>query len=166
DPDFVKPTDNLHAHRNKMIGIFAALGFHCTPPQGGCYIMADIRPFTSEDSESLAYRFLHEARVLVAPGQLFFSPDNACGTQLIRMAFNRKLDLLDEVERRLALYQPTAKPRRPHAATTSRTHNQLLRSVNPSPETVCKRRNLVAAQRIISTVGMTAIARFESPPGP
>lgn len=108
DPDFGTPTDDLRAQRNRMTGIFVALGFHCTPPQGGCYLMADIQPFTNQDAESLTNRLLHKARILVAPGQLFYSPDSACGTQLIRIAFNRTLDLLDEVEKRLAPYQLTA----------------------------------------------------------
>ncbi|MGH3700722.1 MAG: pyridoxal phosphate-dependent aminotransferase [Pseudonocardiaceae bacterium] len=107
DPNFGKPTDDLQAQRNRMTGIFTALGFRCAPPQGGCYLMADIRPFTSEDSESLTNRFLREARILVAPGQLFHSPDSAYGNQLIRIAFNRTLNLLDEVEQRLAPYQPS-----------------------------------------------------------
>lgn len=106
-PGFDVPSENLAPQRHQAIQIFEDLGIRCIPPDGGCYVMADISPLT-EDCESLAYRLVQEARVTVAPGR-FFYPTKGPGDQLIRVAFNRRLDLFDEVKRRLAEFGPTAK---------------------------------------------------------
>jgi N-succinyldiaminopimelate aminotransferase len=111
DPDFGTPGEDLRAQRDKVIGLFGELGIHCIPPDGGCYVMADIRPFTDEDCESFAYRLVAEARVMVAPGRYFYT-DSGRGGEFIRIAFNKRLDLLDDVGLRLAQFGPKAASRR------------------------------------------------------
>ena len=73
----------------------------CIAPEGGCYVMADISPITSEDGETFAHRLVREAKVLVTPGNFFYSRSDG-GAEFIRIAFNRRLEVFDEVERRLA----------------------------------------------------------------
>jgi N-succinyldiaminopimelate aminotransferase len=101
DPDFFSPSDDLVAQRQRALGIFDDYGARCIPSEGGCYVMADIRPITDEDGETFAYRLVKEAGVLVTPGGFFYSEDGG-GAEFIRIAFNRRLELFDEVERRLA----------------------------------------------------------------
>jgi aminotransferase len=113
DPDFGRPSDDLRAQRDRAIRVFEELGAECMPPQGGCYVMADIRPITDEDGESFAYRFVKEAGVLVVPGGFFYAGEGG-GAELIRIAFNRKLELFDEVERRIAGFRAGA----PDASST------------------------------------------------
>ncbi|MET0233009.1 MAG: pyridoxal phosphate-dependent aminotransferase [Kibdelosporangium sp.] len=101
DPEFGRPADDLSAQRHRVVKIFADLGFRCVPPDGGCYLMADIRPYTDEDCETTAHQLVKRARVLVAPGRFFhFAP--GLGDEYVRIAFNREPALLDEVARRLA----------------------------------------------------------------
>jgi N-succinyldiaminopimelate aminotransferase len=101
---FLRPADNLSVQRDTVVSIFDELGFRCIPPDGGCYAMADIRPFTDEDCESLAYRLVRDAGVMIAPGK-FFYPAQTKGDRLVRIAFNRRLTTLDEVRRRLSMYR-------------------------------------------------------------
>jgi aminotransferase len=100
DPGFGRPADDLSAQRERALGIFEDLGMRCIAPEGGCYVMADIRPITDEDGETFAYRLVKDARVLVTPGSFFYAEDGG-GAEFIRIAFNRRLELFDEVERRL-----------------------------------------------------------------
>jgi aminotransferase len=110
DPDFLRPRVDLRAQRDAAVRIFSAVGLRCFPADGGCYVMADIRSCTDADSESLAHRFVQEAGVMVAPGGIFYADPDGPGAELIRIAFNRPLGVLDEVERRLARFRPGAQP--------------------------------------------------------
>jgi aminotransferase len=101
EPDFGRPADDLRAQRGRALEIFDDLGMRCIAPEGGCYVMADIRPITDEDGETFAYRLVKDARVLVTPGAFFYQGEDGGGQDFIRIAFNRKLELFDEVERRL-----------------------------------------------------------------
>jgi N-succinyldiaminopimelate aminotransferase len=103
-PGFLRPLADLGAQRDMVVSMFDELGFRCIPPDGGCYTMADIRPFTDEDCESLALRLVRDAGVMVTPGNFFYAAE-AEGAHLVRIAFNRQLSVLDEVRRRLAAYR-------------------------------------------------------------
>ncbi|WP_225726859.1 MULTISPECIES: pyridoxal phosphate-dependent aminotransferase [unclassified Nocardia] len=103
ESDFWRPTD-LSAQRDMAVSIFDEFGFRCIPPDGGCYTMADIREFTGDDCESLAYRLVRETGVMVAPGQFFYSAPGA-GGHLVRIAFNRHPAVLDEARRRLSAHR-------------------------------------------------------------
>lgn len=101
DPDFGRPDDDLARQRDLTVRMFERLGLRCIPPDGGCYTMANLGPFSAEGCEDFAFRLVKEAGVMVAPG-VFFHPEGAGGADLVRIAFNRDLDTLAEVERRLA----------------------------------------------------------------
>jgi N-succinyldiaminopimelate aminotransferase len=107
DPDFGRPSDDLRAQRDRAIQVLEGLGASCMPPEGGCYVMADIGGITDEDGEAFAFRLVKEAGVLVVPGGYFYATEGG-GAQLIRVAFNRDLSLFDEVERRLAGFKAGA----------------------------------------------------------
>lgn len=107
DPGFGAASEDLSAQRERAIQVFTDLGAECIAPEGGCYVMADIRPITDEDGESFAFRLVEEARVLVVPGSYFYAGDGG-GAEFVRIAFNRPLGLFDEVERRLAPFRATA----------------------------------------------------------
>ncbi|MFL5911979.1 MAG: pyridoxal phosphate-dependent aminotransferase [Gaiellaceae bacterium] len=101
DPGFFAPSEDLTAQRERAVQVFEDFGMRCIAPEGGCYVMADISPITDEDGETFAHRLVQEAKVLVTPGNFFYSrPDG--GAEFIRIAFNRRLEVFDEVERLLA----------------------------------------------------------------
>ncbi|GAA1642800.1 pyridoxal phosphate-dependent aminotransferase [Nocardia ninae] len=116
-PGFLRAVANLDAQRDLVVSMFDDIGLRCIPPDGGCYAIADIRQFTDEDCESLAYRLVREAGVMVAPGKFFYATESD-GAHLVRVAFNRRLETLDLARQRLSIYQTSssgrdvARPRR------------------------------------------------------
>ncbi len=100
EPGIASPEDDLHAQRDRAVAIFEALGADCLAPEGGCYLMVDIRPITREDGETFAYQLLDQTGVLVSPGRFFYA-DEGAGSEFVRVAFNRPLALLDDADRRL-----------------------------------------------------------------
>jgi aminotransferase len=101
DPEFGRPSEDLHPQRERALEAFSALGARCIEPEGACYVMADITPITDEDDETYAYRLVKEARVLVTPGSFFYTDAREERSRFIRIAFNRPLELFDEVDSRL-----------------------------------------------------------------
>ncbi|MFE9581313.1 pyridoxal phosphate-dependent aminotransferase [Nocardia sp. NPDC006044] len=102
DPDFPRPGTDLRAQRDRTIEMFDQLDFRCVPPDGGCYVMADITSFTDADSETLAERLLRHVGVLVVPGRYFYLDDSEHRDAFVRVAFNRSMSLLDAAEQRLS----------------------------------------------------------------
>ncbi|WP_160823853.1 aminotransferase class I/II-fold pyridoxal phosphate-dependent enzyme [Actinomadura sp. J1-007] len=105
DPAFSTPSDGLERQRDLTVAAFAQIGVRCIPPDGGCYTIGDIRPATREDSEAFAFRLIEEAGVTVAPGG-YFHHDARLGAGFVRISFNRRIDTLLDVERRLAGLRP------------------------------------------------------------
>lgn len=101
DPAFSTPSDGLARQRELTVAAFAEIGVRCIPPDGGCYTIGDIRPATREDSEAFAFRLIEEAGVMVAPGG-YFHHDARLGAGFVRISFNRRIDTLLDVQRRLA----------------------------------------------------------------
>ena len=82
--------------------IFAGMGMKFAPSEGGCFLFADIGPITGgrQDCTQFVLDLLDRAGVLIVPGVPFFA-DPALGRQYVRIAFNRRTELLREVERRI-----------------------------------------------------------------
>ncbi|QYX79584.1 pyridoxal phosphate-dependent aminotransferase [Streptomyces akebiae] len=96
-----RPAAELARMRDRMVALFTAAGLPCRAPEGGCYVMADIRGITDEDCETFVRRLATRRRVLVVPGRCFFR-DHTADSGHVRIAFNKSTDVLQEAERRLA----------------------------------------------------------------
>ncbi|MBB5109705.1 pyridoxal phosphate-dependent aminotransferase [Streptomyces spectabilis] len=105
-PDFTRAGDDLLAQRDRAIEVFDHVGLRCMAPDGGCYVMADISPFTDADSEAFAGRLLRDAQVFVAPGRYFHPEGSGLGDTFVRIAFNRPSAWFDAVESRLHGLRP------------------------------------------------------------
>jgi N-succinyldiaminopimelate aminotransferase len=101
------PAARMQRNRDRAVELFSQLGLQCAVPEGGCYVMADIRPFTDESADKFAHRLLVQGGVVVAPGQFFFGSGSG-GDHLVRIAFNRPDETFDEVGRRLARFAQEA----------------------------------------------------------
>jgi aminotransferase len=75
-------------------------GFRCQAPEGAYYILADFGALSDEDDTTFAKRLAREARVASVPGSSFFSTPEQ-GRSLVRFAFCKKLETLEEAGRRL-----------------------------------------------------------------
>lgn len=96
-----RPAAQLEGLRDRTVALFTEAGLPCRPPEGGCYIMADIRGITDEDCETFVRGLATRRGVLVVPGRCFFR-DHTTDSGHVRIAFNKSAEVLDEAERRLA----------------------------------------------------------------
>jgi aspartate/methionine/tyrosine aminotransferase len=91
--------------RERLLGILERSGFRVYPPEGAYYTMADISAFGWPDDVSFVRHLVEEIGVACVPGSSFF--DNpADGHAIVRFAFCKKDETLDEAERRLARLRP------------------------------------------------------------
>ena len=89
----------------QILGILERTGFRAFPPEGAYYVMADISAFGYPDDVSFVRHLVQEIGVAVVPGSSFFE-NPADGHHLVRFAFCKKDETLDEAERRLAKLRP------------------------------------------------------------
>jgi aspartate/methionine/tyrosine aminotransferase len=91
--------------RERLLRILERSGFRPYPPEGAYYVMADISAFGWPDDVSFVRHLVEEIGVAVVPGSSFF--DNpADGHKIVRFAFCKKDETLDEAERRLSKLRP------------------------------------------------------------
>jgi aminotransferase len=91
--------------RARMMAILARHGFGATPPEGAYYVMTDFSHARRADEfggDDHAYaRYLtRDVGVAVVPGSSFYGTPGL-GRSTIRWAFAKRLETLDEVDRRL-----------------------------------------------------------------
>jgi aminotransferase len=91
--------------RERLLGILEGSGFRTFPPEGAYYVMADISAFKWDDDVSFVRHLVQEIGVAAVPGSSFFE-NPADGRHLVRFAFCKKDETLDEAERRLAKLRP------------------------------------------------------------
>ncbi|RMF88655.1 MAG: aminotransferase class I/II-fold pyridoxal phosphate-dependent enzyme [Nitrospinota bacterium] len=87
--------------RQTMLSILQQAGFPFYPPQGAYYVLADISPFGFSDDFQFAHWLVKECGVAVVPGTSFYH-HKELGRQLVRFAFPKREETLQEVGRRLA----------------------------------------------------------------
>jgi aminotransferase len=94
-------------YRERRDVLYAALveaGFRCTPPEGAYYILADFSEVSDEPDDVFARRLargtMHAPGVATVPGSSFFH-DPQDGRKLVRFAFCKRLETLEEAGRRL-----------------------------------------------------------------
>jgi N-succinyldiaminopimelate aminotransferase len=90
----------LAVARDEMADILSRMGLSFRMPQGGCFILADIRGVTAEPCDVYVRRILEETSVLLAPGAPFFA-DEERGRGYVRVAFNRSPQVLAAARRHL-----------------------------------------------------------------
>jgi aminotransferase len=91
--------------RERLLAILERTGFRAFPPEGAYYVMADISAFGWDDDVSFVRHLVQDVGVAVVPGSSFFD-DAKEGRSLVRFAFCKKDETLDEAERRLQRLRP------------------------------------------------------------
>lgn len=88
--------------RDRMMGILKAAGFHARSPEGAYYVLASYEAWKFEgDSPAFTRYLIDEAGIATVPGTAFYPGRTELGENLIRFAFAKTMDTLDEVETRL-----------------------------------------------------------------
>ena len=97
------------ARRDLLCRALVDAGFRCTPPQGAYYVLADFSSISPLPDDEFAVWLTKEIGVSPVPGSSFFSRPEP-GRRLVRFAFCKTEDLLQEAARRLARVRQRARP--------------------------------------------------------
>ncbi len=85
--------------RDRLVPALREAGFACIAPQGAYYVLADFSRVSRADDQTFARQLAREAGVAAVPGSSFFSAGG--GRTLVRFAFCKRLETLDEAAERL-----------------------------------------------------------------
>ena len=86
--------------RDTLLRILEETGFEADPVRGAYYVMADVSHLGLGDDVEVAHHLTKEVGVAVVPGSSFFSRPEL-GSHLVRFAFCKKLETLEEAGERL-----------------------------------------------------------------
>jgi N-succinyldiaminopimelate aminotransferase len=100
DSYFSAFTENLRLRRDLLSAGLEKAGFDVMPTQGTFFLTADITPLGGTDGLEFCRSLPHRCGVVAVPTQVFYDNVEA-GRRLVRFAFCKKLDVLDEACRRL-----------------------------------------------------------------
>ena len=101
DDFFEGYTAELRAKRDRLCEGLAAAGFAVLVPQGTYFATCDITPLGGADGVDFCLALPERCGVVAVPSQVFYD-DTAAGSRLVRFAFCKRDDVLDEASRRLA----------------------------------------------------------------
>lgn len=103
-------TAGMRARRDQLCEGLDAVGFDVVVPDGTYFATTDIRPLGFEDGLEFCLSLPERAGVVAVPHQVFHDPDTALednpGRPLVRWAFCKRPEVLDEAVRRLAALRP------------------------------------------------------------
>ncbi len=86
--------------RDLLMKILGETGFAAEPPAGAYYVMADVSHLGFDDDVDAAHYLTEHVGVAFVPGSSFFSRPEL-GAHLVRFAFCKKLETLEEAGERL-----------------------------------------------------------------
>ncbi len=92
----------MEAQRDLLCEGLDAIGFDVFVPEGGYFATTDIRPLGFEDGVEFCRLLPERAGVVAIPHQVFYD-DKEAGRPLVRWAFSKKPDVIDEAVRRLQI---------------------------------------------------------------
>lgn len=102
DDDFIATLQADYRRRRDLVaGALSECGFTVALPEGAYFCLADISGVTDDDDRAFARRLITEAGVASIPPSAFYSHAVDEGRRLLRFAFCKKDETLDEAARRL-----------------------------------------------------------------
>ena len=100
DEYFIALRDDLRAKRDRLSHGLQDAGFTVFLPAGTYFVTADVRPFGTNDGMSFCRALPERCGVVAVPNVVFYDHVDA-GRSLIRFAFCKRTDVLDEAVARL-----------------------------------------------------------------
>jgi N-succinyldiaminopimelate aminotransferase len=100
---------DLQDRRDRLAAGLAAAGFHVFRPEGTYFITADITPLGGTDGVEFCLALPDRCGVVAVPTQVFYDTA-AAGRRLVRFAFCKRPEVLDEAVRRLRALRPPGLP--------------------------------------------------------
>jgi N-succinyldiaminopimelate aminotransferase len=101
DEYFVGLRDGLRARRDRLVDGLRGAGFAAYVPQGTYFVTADVRPLGYDDGLTFCRDLPKRAGVVAIPHQVFYD-DVEAGRPLVRFAFCKRDEVIDEAVSRLA----------------------------------------------------------------
>lgn len=92
---------NLMARRDQLSNGLAAAGFEVYRPAGTYFVTADVRPLGFDDGMALCRKLPELCGVVAVPSVVFYDNEEE-GRHLVRFAFCKRPEVLDEAVERLA----------------------------------------------------------------
>jgi N-succinyldiaminopimelate aminotransferase len=100
DSYFTGFTAGLRERRDRLVAGLTEAGLAVLPSEGTYFVTADIRPSGGVDGVEFCRELPARSGVVAVPTQVFYDHQEA-GRHLIRFAFCKRLDVIDEAVRRL-----------------------------------------------------------------
>ena len=93
--------DDLLAKRDHLCAGLAELGLEVHVPQGTYFVTTDVSSLGWEDSMAFCLGLAERAKVVAIPSQVFYEDGSQEGRHLVRWAFCKEREVIDEGLRRL-----------------------------------------------------------------
>jgi N-succinyldiaminopimelate aminotransferase len=90
----------LQARRDRLVAGLTDAGFGVLPSEGTYFVTADITPLGGTDGAEFCRSLPHRCGVVAVPTQVFYDHQDA-GRRLVRFAFCKREDVIDDAARRL-----------------------------------------------------------------
>src|SRR5215210_5678004 len=91
---------DYRARRDVLVAALTEAGFSFSIPEGAYYILADFSELSELDDTAFAHWLTEEVGVATVPGSSFYH-DKSIGRSLVRFAFCKKLETLEQAAERL-----------------------------------------------------------------
>ena len=87
---------DLAVRRDHLCDALSSLGMEVHVPQGTYFTTTDVSAFGHEDATAFCSALAEQARVVAIPSQAFYEEGSQEGRHLVRWAFCKELDVIDE----------------------------------------------------------------------
>ncbi|MEJ7755287.1 MAG: aminotransferase class I/II-fold pyridoxal phosphate-dependent enzyme [Nocardioidaceae bacterium] len=105
DSYFEQFTAKMQGARDQLCAGLAAIGFGVFVPEGTYFVTTDIRPLGFDDGLAFCRALPERAGVVAVPHQVFYD-DTDAGRPLVRWAFCKRPEVIDEALSRLQVLTP------------------------------------------------------------
>lgn len=103
--------DAYRRRRDALVTALRETGLTCTPPEGAYYVMADASVLGAADDFAAARMLVEQAGVAAVPGSSFYPGNPDRGRTLLRFAFCKREETINEAARRLRAFAASVRPR-------------------------------------------------------
>ena len=93
---------DYRTRRDALLPVLAEAGFKFSTPEGAYYVLTDFSGLSDKDDVTFAKWMAAEVGVAGVPGSSFYSNGSGRGKNMIRFAFCKKQETLDQAAERLA----------------------------------------------------------------
>ncbi len=101
DEYFASTAGQLRDRRDQFCGGVESLGWKLERPQATYFAIVDIAQFAKKDGRAFCLELVDDPGVAAIPTEVFYG-DKSAGKQLIRFAFCKQAEVIDEALRRLS----------------------------------------------------------------